>query len=388
MIDPKKPSENVVVFALDKHPTASPERATYSFVRGIGAGKVFADMEPSVLYTAESDENDLLARAAECLRDKNRDELDVFLIDKALTADTLKLSDWALAHIGQVVYDEFGEGRLSPAEDEALVEIQGVASPLLISLTQTTADLFSVAGVEGGDNDAMIATSGRWTIYPVRIRLETTELAPARLFPLMRKAYVSRGKRLEQPNAAALNKAEDRIQTWIWDEVAPGFADPLLPESVLPAIEAAAVSHPLAFANGDESRLMELIRWALDLDAQTIKERHSPYLSSLPNPRRNAMLTATFEEKQAGIRCSQLAKATRIILQEILVWAWPRGRVVRGFATNRASSALHGPVLRNIAHDGTDLSAHQILAAHTGLSEFLEMRGFEPTEIGTLLAAA
>jgi len=134
--------------------------------------------------------------------------------------------------------------------------------------------------------------------------------------------------------------------------------------------------------------VLQLIGWVLDLDSQTVVARHKPHFSSIPALARSARITSTFENKPAGIRCSQLSHESRIMMQEILVWAWPRGRVVRGFANNRTSSALFGPVLRNVKHDGSDLSAHQLLAAAEGLSEFLAMRGFDEDEIGALLNPA
>lgn len=378
-------TENCVILAANTEGGA----ATLTFVAGTGTGLAWGDMAPIILDPAGAESPDPLVAAGEAATNlfhggETNDKMDVFLIEDSSIEAARVLSDDAIGRLGDVLYDEFEGMALAETGKEIITLLNGAASPIMLLMRRGRADVVSVRLPHDDEsNEGIVFRAGEWHIYPVRLTLEDSVEVPDTLFDAAVRPFMRNGTRVKEPTQAGCDSAWNLVDAWFWDKVSTGMSDPLIGECRL-ELEAEALKHPVKFAVGDEDSMAELVRWALELDSQTIEERHQPF-SSRPMHARHVRVSTAFEDHPAKFTGQYVSRATSIILQEICAWSWPRGSTVRGFATNRLSSAVHGPALRDVSHNTRDSSGHEILTAADGIAAFLRMRGFEAAEIHRLV---
>lgn len=351
-------------------------------------------MAPIILDPASTDATDPLVIAGEAATNlfhggDTSEKMDIFLIEEPAADAARCFRDYAMGRLGDVLYDEFEAIALSDTPDdsgkEVVVQLAGAASPILILMRRGRADIISVALPHDPEaNEGIVFRTGEWHIYPVRLTLEDSVEVPDTLFEAALRPFLRNGKRVNEPSQAACDGVWSLVDAWFWDKVSSEMKDPLIGDCAMELVEE-ALKHPIKLAAGDEEKMAELVRFALELDSQTIEDRHPGY-SSAPAHARHVRVTAAYEDQPARMAGRHVTHATSVILQEICAWAWPRGSTVRGFGTNRLSSAIHGPALRDVNHDTSRSTGHEILTAADGIAAFLKMRGFEPSEIHRLIA--
>jgi hypothetical protein len=166
-------------------------------------------------------------------------------------------------------------------------------------------------------------------------------------------------------------------------------------------VESDRFKAPVSYAPGvSETRIQQLIAWNEMVEFSTYGLRGSIEFSGAPWEEGNfACANAMAAENQevffeaaalgfpAAVTNSRgLSREAKTILNEILRWSGIRGETVIDYAGNRAKDAIRGGAKRCFSYaNGADETAHDILFAIDGLTDFLKSQGYSQAEIDKLL---
>lgn len=376
---------NVVVFEVRE---LGDEAITFAFLRGRGLGQRYAGREPFGLTGPFMLPNgELLTRAAYAalkgLEDTDATErLDVILVEPGVKDLMLAFSDHALGLI-QTTSVGANYPQLSEAEDELVFPIDTAThSSIAILRPDDTLSAVSLGIPDVEDRGKFGLVVGSLQVVALTPIPEGTFQVPAGTFAAARSAAGEIG--IEHP----AQWLEDLHEVF-WTHCAPTQSDPLMRKRSF-GIQDPAFEAEIACGNGDENQMLQLIDWVLDLNEDRERRRASRAKARFKmNRYSEVILRATHQGEREVVPVAfatrHCSKSAERLIQEILNWSWPRGNAIAGYRTNRASSAKPGGAGRRYLSRGAEPSAHELMAAHAGLSDFLKMRRFSDAEIDAML---
>lgn len=378
---------NVAVFEVKD---LGDDALTFTFVRGRGLGQAYGEKEPFGLVGPFMLRNgELLVRGAYAalkgLEDfTSNDSVDVILIEPESKDLIRAFSDHALGLIQTTAigscYPEFSPD----LKDELVFLIDGVTHPMMGMLRPD--DTLSVVSLGIPE----IENRGKFGLCAGGLQVVALSPVPEGTFRMPKGTF-------REAELAYLEIGQDHPAQWLedlqdlfWKHAAPTQHDRLVRRRSF-GVQDSAFSADFAYGAGDENRMIELIDWALDLNENRERRRRAQVSSKFRMNRYAEVIVTASHPTEMGVAPATIAtrnciKPANTIIQEIVNWSWPRGTAPAGFKTNRASTAKLGGAKRRILSRGQEPSAHELIAAHAGLAQFLEMRKFLPSEIESLLA--